>query len=251
MSMPVWNAATYQDQFDYIWQHGASLLSQLGPQAGEQILDLGCGTGQLTAQIAASGAVVMGIDSDRAMIEQAKSNYPDLTFQVGDAACFALRNPVDAVFSNAALHWVSDAQAAACCMADALKPGGRLVAEFGGEGNVQGILTALSQVSGRQDLNPWYFPSLGEYVALLESVGLKVTFAHIFDRPTPLGAAGLAGWLEMFGQRFFAELSSAEWTALVKKVEAALVTLYKRAENGEAGEWVADYRRLRIVATKA
>lgn len=248
--MPVWNAATYQEQFDYIWQHGASLLSQLAPQSGEQILDLGCGTGQLTAQIAASGATVVGMDSDRAMVEQASTNYPELTFQVGDAARFQLENPVDAVFSNAALHWVNDAQGAALCMVNALKPGGRLVVEFGGEGNVQGILTALSQVSGRKDLNPWYFPSLGDYVALLESVGVKVVFAHIFDRPTPLGTAGLAGWLEMFGQRFFTDLSSAEWAALVTQVEAAAVALYQGEGSDTEGEWVADYRRLRIVAIK-
>lgn len=250
MSMSIWNAVGYQAQFDYIWQYGANVLLQLDPQAGEHILDLGCGTGQLTAQIAASGAAAVGIDSDRAMIQQASENYPDIPFQVGDAACFQLADPVDAVFSNATLHWVNDAPAAALCIANALKPGGRFVAEFGGEGNVQTILAVLSQVSGRSDLNPWYFPSLGAYVALLESVDLKVVFAHIFDRPTPLGATGLAGWLDMFGQRFFAELSSAEWADLVKAVEAAAPQLYQRQGSDEDGEWVADYRRLRVVAMK-
>ena len=247
--MSGWNAAGYQAQCDFVWQYGESLLTQLAPQAGEQILDLGCGTGQLTAQIAASGAAVMGIDSDRAMIEQATANYPELTFQVGDAANFELAEPVDAVFSNATLHWVTDKRAAARCIATALKPSGRFVAEFGGKGNVQTILSALLKVSGRASLNPWYFPSLGEYVALLESVGLEVTFAHIFDRPTPLGEAGLAGWLDMFGQSFFADLSAAEWTAMVKAVEAEVPQLCRIEEEGK-GEWVADYRRLRIVAIK-
>ena len=246
--MSVWNAASYQDQFDYVWQYGVSLLSQLDPQKGELILDLGCGTGQLTAQIATSGARVMGVDSDRAMVAQAIANYPDISFQVEDAMCFQLAAPVDAVFSNAVLHWVLAAQSAALCIEKALKPGGRFVAEFGSEGNVQTILSALSQVSGRSELNPWYFPSLGEYVALLESVGFEVVFAHIFDRPTPLGAAGLAGWLDMFGQRFFADLSSAQWADLVKAVEAAVPQLHRSGKT--EGEWMADYRRLRVVAIK-
>lgn len=238
-----WNAAAYQNRHSYVWQHGESLLELLKPQVGERILDLGCGPGQLTEQIAASGAAMIGLDSDPAMIAQAQTNYPHLTFQVGDAANFQLSEPVDAVFSNAALHWVTQAEPAAHCIAAALKPGGRFVAEFGGKGNVQTILKALAEVSGRS-LNPWYFPSLSEYVTLLESAGLEVVYAHLFDRPTPLGEAGLAGWLEMFGQRFFADLSAEAWAEIVRAVEAAAPQLYQEKE------WIADYRRLRVIAMK-
>lgn len=239
-----WNAASYQQQHSYVWQQAESLLTQLNAQAGEHILDLGCGTGQLTEQIAASGAKVVGLDSDRVMIAQAQTNYPHLTFQVHDATTFEISTPVDAVFSNAVLHWVPQAEKAARCIAKSLKPGGRFVAEFGGKGNVQVILAALEKVSGRTGLNPWYFPGLGEYVGLLEQSGFEVTFAHLFDRPTPLAEAGLAGWLTMFGQRFFADLSPAEWTAMVEAVEVAARELCQN------GEWIADYRRLRIVAIK-
>lgn len=205
-----WNAACYQNQCSYVWQHGESLLSLLDPQPDERILDLGCGTGQLTDKISASGTMVVGLDSDRAMIAQAQANYPHITFEVADAANFQLAKPVDAVFSNAALHWVTQAEAVVCCVAAALKPGGRFVAEFGGKGNVQTILSALESASGRTALNPWYFPSLGEYTMLLESVGLEAVSALLFDRPTPLGESGLAGWLEMFSQRFFADLSAED-----------------------------------------
>lgn len=181
-----WNAACYQNQCSYVWQHGESLLSLLNPQPGEHILDLGCGPGQLTDKIAASGATVIGLDSDHAMIAQAQANYPHITFEVADAANFQLEEPVDAVFSNAALHWVTQAEAAVRCMAVALKPGGRLVVELGGKGNVQTILAALEQASGRTGLNPWYFPSLSEYAALLERAGLEPISAHLFDRPTAL-----------------------------------------------------------------
>ncbi len=239
-----WNATDYQQQHSYVWQQATGLLPQLNAQAHEHILDLGCGSGQLTEQIAATGATVVGLDSDRAMITQAQINYPHLTFQVADAADFQLAVPVDAVFSNAALHWVPQAEAAAHCIAQALKPGGRLVAEFGGKGNVKTILSALEKVSGRTGLNPWYFPSVGEYAEVLEQAGLEVVFAHLFDRPTPLAEAGLAGWLTMFGQRFFADLSATEWASLVEAVEGAASQLYQN------GEWIADYRRLRIVAIK-
>lgn len=242
--LPSWNAVDYQDQFSYVWQYGSSLLSQLSPQPDERILDLGCGTGQLSAQIADSGAVVLGIDSDAAMVSQAKANYPELSFRVGSADNFQLEDPVDAVFSNAVLHWVTEARAAATCMASALKPGGRVAVEFGGKGNVDIILRALAEVNGQGPLNPWYFPELGEYVALLESVGLKVTFAHLFDRPTPLGEAGLAGWLTMFAQQFLPPMSPDEWATQIQAVEAKVPELY------QGNEWVADYRRLRVVAVK-
>lgn len=227
-------------------------MKQLNPQPGEQIVDLGCGTGQLSAQIAAQGAFVVGLDSDRAMITQAQENYPQspqLDFQVADAANFQLPAPVDAVFSNAALHWVTEAKAAADCISKALKSGGRFVGELGGHGNVSTILAALEKVSGRADLNPWYFPTLGDYVALLERAALTVEYAHLFDRPTPLGEAGLAGWLEMFGQRFFADLSAAEWADIVSAVEAEASDLYQDGLYQD-GIWVADYRRLRVVAIK-
>ena len=238
-----WDATNYQDDFSYVWQNGESLLAQLNPQIGERILDLGCGTGQLTQQISESGAKALGIDSDRAMITKAQNNYPRLTFKVADAADFQLETPVDAVFSNAALHWVTRPEAAVGCIVRSLKPNGRFVAELGGRGNVQTILTALEEVSGRSNLNPWYFPSIGEYTALLEASGLEVTFANLFSRPTPLGRAGLAGWLEMFGQRFFNDLTKLEWKSVVEAVEKETSELY------QAGEWIADYRRLRVVAT--
>ncbi|MEM8504694.1 MAG: methyltransferase domain-containing protein [Cyanobacteria bacterium P01_D01_bin.1] len=261
----VWNAPSYQDQFSYVWQHGEGLLSQLNPQAGERIVDLGCGTGQLTAQIAMSGAEAIGLDYDHDMIAQAQANYPQLNFQVANAEDFRVPSPVDAVFSNAALHWVQQPEAAARSIAAALKPKGRLVAEFGGKGNIQTILTALEEVSGQNNLSPWYFPSVGEYSVLLESAGLEVIYISLFERPTALGEAGLAGWLEMFSQRLFSNLSPSEWFELVKAVEAKVPQLYRlespledrkarptedRKVKNQKGGWIADYRRLRVVAVK-
>jgi len=242
--MSNWNATHYQSQFGYVWQSAGSLVEQLNPQKGDRILDLGCGTGQLTAQIAKSGASIIGIDSDSVMIDQARANYPEITFQVADAAHFQLEEPVDAVFSNAALHWVTQAESAAACITNALKPGGRFIAELGGKGNVQTIIAALEEVSGRKALNPWYFPSIAEYAAVIEGAGMEVTFATLFERPTPLGDTGLAGWLEMFSQRFFSDLRPQEWANIVSGVESTASQLYQE------DQWVADYKRLRIAATR-
>lgn len=252
-----WNAACYQQQYSYIWENGEGLLDMLNPQRSDRILDLGCGTGQLSQQIADKAANVLGLDSDSAMIAQAQANYPNhafpnLSFQVGDAADFHLQAPVDAVFSNAALHWVTRADDAARCIANAINPGGRFVCELGGKGNVQTTLLALEKAAATHperpgtfsNFNPWYFPSLRDYVEKLEKAGLEVVYAHLFDRSTPLGEAGLAGWLDMFSQRWFADLSAEAWETIVKAVEKEVSNLCQQ------GEWVADYRRLRIVALK-
>ena len=178
-----WDAARYQDRHSFVWRYGASLLEQLNPQPGERILDVGCGTGQLTAEIARSGAQVVGLDNSAGMLSQARQNYPDLTFVLGDASAFDFPEPFDAVFSNAALHWVKDADGAASCIARALRRGSRFVAEFGGKGNIASVQAALRAVLGPSaDLqSPWYYPSVGEYASVLERYGLEVRNASLFD----------------------------------------------------------------------
>ncbi|MEO0539690.1 MAG: methyltransferase domain-containing protein, partial [Cyanobacteria bacterium P01_A01_bin.105] len=196
--MQTWDTDRYQTQHDFVWQYGEGLLPLLAAQPGEYILDLGCGTGQLTQQIADQGARVIGLDADPAMVTEAQNNYPDLTFRQADARDFTVAEPCDAVFSNATLHWVTEPAAAVQAIYRALKPGGRLVAEFGGQGNVQTIIAAVEAVLGRSGLSPWYFPSLAEYVGLLAEQGFEVTFAQLYERPTPLkGEDGLANWVRM------------------------------------------------------
>ena len=254
MTAQQWDANLYQQNHDFVWKYGESLIELLSPKLGERILDLGCGTGQLTQQLAAAGAEVMGIDADASMIRQAQQNYPDLRFETADARTFQAPQPCDAVFSNAVLHWVKDPEPVIDCLWRSLIPGGRFVAEFGGRGNVQGIVDALYAVleqmgqSSSTALNPWYFPSIGEYAGLLEHRGFRVTYAVLFERPTPLvgGANGMANWLRMFANRFFADLSDAAQNEVIQAVEARLKsTLYQ--DDG----WIADYRRLRLSAIKA
>ncbi|MCC5642511.1 methyltransferase domain-containing protein [Nostoc sp. CHAB 5824] len=247
-----WNSTLYEDKHAFVWQYGEDLLKLLNPKPGESILDIGCGTGQLTGKIAQAGAEVMGVDYATTMIEKARQNYPHIRFDVADARNFQVEKPLDAVFSNAVLHWVKEADSAIASIHQALKPGGRFVAEFGGKGNVQAIATALESALktfniSAQALNPWYFPSIGEYATRLEQQGFDVIYSTLFARPTPLAdeQAGIANWIQMFASSFLAGLSSEQQIQVIRVVEEYLKpTLYQQ------GTWIADYRRIRIVAMK-
>jgi SAM-dependent methyltransferase len=225
-----WNPERYQTCHSYVWRHGESLLELLQPGPGERILDLGCGSGQLTRRIAESGAIATGLDSSPQMIEAARANFPEIEFRVGDAEAFIMDPPVDAVFSNAALHWIRDTPAAL---------------EMGGVGNVQGLLDSIREVAGEIAM-PWFFPSIGEYSVLLERQGFEVESAFLFDRPTRVeGAGGLEGWLMMFGDPLFGDRSEAERDRIRHAVADRM-----RAQNFHDGGWVIDYRRLRMVARR-
>lgn len=225
-----WDAQRYQAACSFVWQLGEGVLDLLDPQPGELILDLGCGAGQLTSKIVERGARVIGMDASAEMIAQAQSNFPALDCRVADATNFVLHQPVDAVFSNAVLHWIHDQRSALACIRDALKPGGRFVAEFGGKGNTHSIVEAAG-------VNPWYYPSIGEYSALLEQHGFEVRFATLFDRPTRMeGENAMEDWLKMFGAKL-----TSDPHALAEKLRPKLY---------RDGAWTIDYRRLRIVAMR-
>ncbi|HEX5444262.1 MAG TPA: methyltransferase domain-containing protein [Pirellulales bacterium] len=249
-----WNAALYDARHAFVFEKAADLLELLQPRAGERVLDLGCGTGHLTAKIAEAGAQALGIDASADMIAQARSNYPDVSFEIADARRYRYAEPFDAVFSNAALHWIQPAEEAVKSISHALRSGGRFVAEFGGRGNVRQIVAACGQAveavfrQGNGASNPWYFPSIGEYAALLERNALEVRYAALFDRPTPLedGESGMLNWLRMFGGPCFAGLDDAQAERAMQDAVERL-----RPHLWHDGQWTADYRRLRVVAVKA
>jgi trans-aconitate methyltransferase len=248
-----WDAEAYDRTVSIVTRLGASVLDLLAPGPGLRVLDLGCGTGHLTAQIAAAGADVVGIDAAPSMIERARTLYPHLRFEVARGEDFTLDAPVDAVFSNAALHWMTQPHAVAARVAHALVPGGRFVAEMGGQGNVATVVTALAQALAEEGVlpeaqpRPWYFPSIPEYATLLDQAGFEVTYMHLVDRPTPLDDCpdGAADWVRMFGGAFLGAVPPDRRDAVAARVSALVrPTLY------HDGRWFADYRRLRFVAVR-
>jgi trans-aconitate methyltransferase len=245
-----WDAQRYLDRHGFIIERGQALIDLLAPQAGERVLDLGCGTGDVAAAITEKGARVVGVDASPAMIANARARFPTQDFRVADAADLGFENEFDAVFSHAVLHWVTRAAHAVCGIARALKPGGRFVAELGGHRNCAALEAAFEQallhVAGRSYLSPWYFPRLSAYAGLLESSGLAVRAAWHFDLPTPLkGEDGLRQWIIQFLPHHLDGLSDTEREAILTETETALKPAIWRE-----GAWWADYRRLRVSAEK-
>lgn len=252
MAKTGWNATLYDTKHSFVWEKARGLLELLAPQPGERILDLGCGTGQLSSEIATIGATVVGVDRSPEMVAQARAKFPALQFDVCDARALPFAQEFDAVFSNATLHWIPQADEVIAGIARSLKPGGRIVAEFGGKGNVRTLMAAfgnaLSHLGATWDgASPWYYPSLAEYSVLLENHGLEVRQASLFDRPTKLeeGERGLANWIAMFGESFLQRVPESRHKEFLQTVERlARPNLWKN------GHWELDYRRLRLAACK-
>jgi trans-aconitate methyltransferase len=244
-----WDPQLYERGHAFVYQLAQDLVPLLNPKPGERILDVGCGTGHLTKQIADAGAEVVGIDQSAAMIETARRVAPNVAFRVADARQLEFDAEFDAVFSNAVLHWITPPEAAARCLFRALRPGGRLVCEFGGKGNVATVLAAIGAAAQAIGVTApplqHYYPTIGEYAGVLEGSGFDVQSAVLFDRPTPLdGPDGLLNWVRMFRAPVLEAIPAARHddfaTALATHARPALWR----------DQWVADYRRLRIVARR-
>jgi trans-aconitate methyltransferase len=242
-----WSADTYDTHARFVSDLAGDVLAWLNPKAGERILDLGCGDGVLTADLVACGASVIGVDTSDDLLRAAAARGLDVRHMDGQALAFA--QDFDAVFSNAALHWMRDAPAVVEGVWRALKPGGRFVAEFGGHGNVAAIVTAIRAVAKARGASgelaaPWFNPTPAEYRGLLEATGFKVSRIGLFPRPTPL-KTGMAEWLKLFRNPFFEQFDNEAETALDTVVE-----LLRPALCDRTGNWTADYVRLRVEAVK-
>lgn len=246
-----WNAKKYTSDFSYVHKYGEELTGLISAAEGSTVLDLGCGNGALTA-VLGKKFLSFGMDSSEELLSIARARYPDIKFFSGDATCFSLQKPVDVVFSNAVFHWIDaplHPQMLKCVKA-ALKEGGEFVFEFGGKGNNRLIHAALKKAFaafGYDYETPFYFPSVGEYAALLEEAGFEVRFAALFDRPTPLkGKNGMADFIDMFVKKPFSVVKSEEERRAIR--DTAQSGLFESLYRD--GKWFADYVRLRMKAVK-
>lgn len=247
-----WDNNVYDDKHRFVSDYGADVLQWLAPQNGENILDVGCGTGDLASQIAELGASVKGIDASAEMISSAKQKFPLLSFEQKDATALEFDSEFDAVFSNATFHWIENQQDLLEGVYRSLKTGGRLVGEFGGKDNIKSITEAISEaaksigVQHRVISNFWFFPSVSHYAVLLEAARFEVEQIWLFDRPTTLkGENGMYEWINQFAQHAFKNLTEEE----AEQVKNLAVDLLKPTHFKD-GNWTADYRRLRIKAVK-
>ncbi|BAW80834.1 methyltransferase domin containing protein [Candidatus Nitrosoglobus terrae] len=244
----VWDLQNYRKNAQFVPDLGMPVIAWLNPKIDEHILDLGCGDGTLTAKLAAFGCHVVGVDSSPEFINAVRAQGLEARLMDGEYLQFSAE--FDAVFSNAALHWMKQPRAVAEGVWKALIPGGRFVGELGGEGNIQTIVTALYQVLTRyradpSTFNPWYFPSIEEYQRLLESIGFQLIRIELFQRPTLL-STDMSQWLWTFGQCFIADVPKLEQPEFIAEVCDKLRPKLCRSDNS----WIVDYVRLRFEARK-
>ncbi len=244
-----WDPPRYARSARFVSELGAAVMALLDPKPGERILDLGCGDGMLTAELAAAGATVVGLDDSAEQVAAARNRGVDA--RLGDGQELDFADEFDAIFSNAALHWMPDADAVIAGVRRALKPGGRFIAEFGGDGNCARIRRALVAALARRALDAdaadtWYFPTPAAYAEKLAAHGFRVRSMELIPRPTPL-PGDLADWLETFAEGFLALAPEGERSSLVGEVRAELEPELRDDE----GTWIADYVRLRFAADLA
>lgn len=241
-----WNAEGYDRHARFVSDLGGDVLALLNPQKDERILDLGCGDGALTQKIVDSGAFVTGVDMSEELLDVARAKGLDVRKEDGQALTFAAT--FDAVFSNAALHWMQNPDAVLEGVKRAMKPGGRFVAEFGGHGNVAAIITAMRAAGkahgGEMALaGPWFFPTVDEYRDRLQRSGFRISEIGLYPRPTLL-PTDMGGWLQTFRKPFFDQFAGAEREQVLLDV----VELLRPSLCDERGQWSADYARLRVKA---
>jgi len=247
-----WQPVGYQQHAGFVPKLGDAVLALLAPMSGERILDLGCGDGVLTRRLAEVGADVVGIDGSAEMIAAARALGLDARVMDGqaiDADALVAGGRFDAVFSNAALHWMRAAEAVIAGVARVLRPGGRFVGEFGGHGNVAAIQVALHAALAAQGIadgaarSPWFYPSPRRYTEMLEAAGFTVESLDLIPRPTPL-PTDMRGWLDTFAQPFVAGLPEPQAAAILDEAATRLGSVLR----DEYGHWTADYVRLRFRA---
>jgi trans-aconitate methyltransferase len=247
LTLQQWNADQYAANARYVSDLGQPVVDLLAPRAGERILDLGCGDGALSATLAALGCEVVGVDASASMVAAARAMGLDARVMSGDALAF--EEEFDAVFSNAALHWMTRATAVVDGVWRALRGGGRFVGEFGGRGNVAGICAALNTARARRDLPalaPWFYPGPEEYRGMLEERGFRVDTMRHFPRPTPLPGP-LRTWIDMFAGAFVAGLAPD----LANTIKEEAVEILGPTHLDAGGVWHVDYVRLRFAARKS
>jgi len=245
-----WKADTYRETCGRVTEHGAKLVAALKELPCERVLDLGCGTGELTNDIAGFVREVIGIDSSPSMLEKAKAAYPKLSFFRMDACSLVWEDAFDAVFSNAVLHFISDQDTLLAGIYRALRKNGALVCEFGAAGNIAGLLDAVAAACakrGKAFVSRFFYPGKEEYEELLQKHGFCVQSVDVYAMDTALleGEDRLRNWVDQVFSVEMQWFTTAEREAIFQEIESAL-----RPAQWDGVRWHIDNRRIRAIARK-
>lgn len=241
-----WNSTLYDKSQSFVSEYGSDLISLIPKDKKQCILDLGCGTGDLTQKLSEISENVIGIDGSKDMVAAAKLKYPHIHFEEMDACNLAWKNKFDVVFSNAVFHWISDQMQLLKGIHATLKDGGMLICEFGANGNISQIESAYQSVVTSYQ-SPFYFPTTKRYSTLIEEIGFDLEKAYDYDRPTPLpdGKDGLKNWMKQFFAGNLSTYNKTEQEEILENVQQML-----EGKMFDGTKWIADYRRIRVVAHK-
>lgn len=247
--MQMWDAESYAKDARFVSELGMPVVRLLAPGVHERILDLGCGDGYLAQQMLLMGCDVVGVDSSRELVNAAKARGVDA--RVMNAEALTFDNEFDAVFSNAALHWMVHLDKVMAGVYRALRDGGRFVAECGGKGNVKAIRDGIRyafELRGLEEYalpKPWHFLDVPQAEKLLEDAGFRVETIELFGRPTLL-PGDVGDWVSTFARDFLASFDAENRKDFLDDV----IEFCKPKMMQEDGTWVADYVRLRFSAVK-
>lgn len=268
-----WSSEAYSSAAGFVPKLTTKVVSYLDPQANDTILDIGCGDGELTAQIAKSAGRVLGVDASQSFINSAKDKHGSLSncsFVLNDStqlqSCAeAVTGQWDKAFSNAAMHWILREPSTRAAFFEnvhkALRPGGKFVFEMGGKGNVAEIHTASTAallhagvpLERAREASPWFFPSTTWMSAALEAAGFEVETCETEYRPSLLtadkqdGSGGILGWARLMCAQFLEAAPEEKRDQVLREICDVIETVITREEDGSR---YLGYVRLRAVAKK-
>ena len=255
--MPDWDGARYHRVSDPQVGWGRDVLARLRPRGGERILDLGCGTGRLTAEMAgAPGIIAIGLDRSASMLREAadagRSGRNHVAYVRGDGAALPFVPAFDAVFSTATFHWITDHQRLFESIHAVLKPSGRLVAQCGGGPNLERLRGRARELMARPEYapafaswsDPWNFCGVPETEARLARAGFIAIDVSLVPAPTTFqDAASFAEFISCVCVRHHLDrLTAAQRPAFVTELTA-------RAAADDP-PFLLDYWRLNVTARK-
>ncbi|MDD5277023.1 MAG: methyltransferase domain-containing protein [Methylovulum sp.] len=245
-----WNAKDYEKNSLAQQKWAGELIAHLNLTGVEDVLDLGCGDGKVTAEIAriVGDGSVLGIDNSAQMIALAKEKYPpnqhpNLSFEVMDAGDLSFAGCFDVVFSNAVLHWVKNHQRVIEGLAKSLRVGGKICLRMGGKGDAEGIIAIMNALKASTKWAPYFtgfefpftFPDADDYRVLLKDAGFSINRVELVPKDMAHdGKSGLEGWIRTTWLPYTQRIPKEQRGAFIEEVAVSYLAKVPLAADGKA-----------------